>query len=167
MRNVVIFLFCVILSVGCGNESAETEEKCRFGTPVAVFSEEMKAVESANFRLDGRTSIENVLFKNRIKMELVQSGCNAPKQEFSFTLPKVQPEDDSTFWMLQAEGLLRFLANSDPRLVQFGEWANMIQQKAAAMKLGDAAEVQPGYFITVDKIESSDETVIRIILAGV
>lgn len=154
-----------LLLVSCSENTPE-KEKCRFGEPTAIFNPQSELISSTNFQKDGRTGVETVEFKNQLSLELVQSGCQELIQDFSFKLPMTNPEADGQFWIQQGEQLMRFLGNSDPNLMQFSEWANMIVQNSKEMKLGQEKEIQTGYFVTIDKIAGKEETIIKVTLEG-
>ena len=161
-----IFLFSwTLLIISCSGETVK-EEKCRFGEPTAIFNTNNTAISSTDFKIQGRTGIENVKFKNQLSLELTQSGCQEIIQDFAFSLPMTNPEADGQFWIKQGEQLMRFMGNTDPSLMQFSEWANMIAQASKEMKLGQAKEIQTGYFVTVDKIAGNEETIIKVTLEG-
>ncbi len=167
MTKYFLLLLPCLLLFACGeNETSQTTaaDECPFGEPVPLFKQEMSLVDSTAFSKDGRTGTEIVFFNNQIHLELTQSGCENLRQEFAFTLPMSRPEAEGRFWIAQGEQLLRFLGNVDLSLVQFNEWANVIAQNADDMKLGEAKEVQTGYFITADKIARGEETTVKVVL---
>ena len=166
MYKFIILISWTLLLISCSENTTSKEEKCRFGEPTAIFNPENPAIASTNFKKEGRTGIEAVEFKNQLSLELTQSGCQELVQDFAFSIPMTNPEADGQFWIQQGEQLMRFLGNTDPSLMQFSEWANMIAQSGKEMKLGQAKEIQTGYFITVDKISGKEETVIKVTLEG-
>ena len=165
MSKFFLFASWMLLIVSCSSNSPK-KEKCRFGEPTAVFSPNNPAIATTNFKKEGRTGVETVQFKNQISLELTQSGCQEIIQDFAFTIPMTNPDADGQFWIKQGEQLMRFLGNTDPSLMQFSEWANMIEQSSEEMKLGQANEIQTGYFVTVDKIAGNAETIIKVTLEG-
>lgn len=158
------YLLIILLLAACGEETQKKE--CRFGKPQAIFQSAFENVEKTTFSLKGREGVENVIFKNGVSLALIQSGCNELRQEFSFRLPMTNSEANGEFWIIQGEQLMRFLGNTDASLVQFSEWANAIKQVSGQLKLGEALEIQTGYFVTVDKIEFPEETIVKVILEG-
>lgn len=165
MYKFIILISWTLLIMSC-SESTPAKEKCRYGEPTAIFNQDNPAIASTNFRKEGRIGIESVLFKNKLGLELTQYGCQEVIQDFAFNVPMTNSEADSQFWIQQGEQLMRFLGNTDPSLVQFSEWANMIAQSESEMKLGQAKEIQTGYFVTIDKIEGNAETIIKVTLEG-
>ena len=166
MLKYSILISWILLLISCSGSSDSQEEKCRFGEPTSVFNEQNPAIASTSFKKEGRVGVESIQFKNQLSLELTQSGCNELVQDFAFSLPMTNPEADGQFWIQQGEQLMRFLGNTDPSLMQFSEWANMIAQSSKEMKLGQAKEIQTGYFVTVDKIAGNDETIIKVTLEG-
>ena len=165
MYKFTILISWTLLIMSCSGNAPE-KEKCRFGEPTAIFKQDNPALLSSNFRKEGRIGIETVKFKNQLSLELTQSGCQEVIQDFAFTLPMINPKADGQFWIQQGEQLMRFLGNTHPNLMQFSEWANMIAQSGKEMKLGQAKEIQTGYFVTIDKIPGSTETIIKVTLEG-
>ncbi len=166
-----MYKFCILLSwtlliISCAGDTASKKEECRFGEPTAIFSNQNPEIASTSFKIEGRTGIETVQFKNQLSLELTQSGCQEVIQDFAFSLPMTNPEADGQFWIQQGEQLMRFMGNTDPSLMQFSEWANMIAQSGKEMKLGEAKEIQTGYFVTVDKISGKEKTIIKVTLEG-
>lgn len=159
------FWFLITVFVSCNNRGAE-EEQCKFGSPQPIFNSEMTEVEKTSFEIIKGTGVETILFSKGFSLELTQSGCNELRQDFAFNLPMTEEDADDQFWLMQGEQLMRFLGNSDPSLVQFGEWANVIKQAGTQMKLGEAFQVQTGYFVTVDKIAGPEATIVRVVLEG-
>lgn len=169
MSKVFLFSLFSILLFSCSeNKPKEVNDfsDCKYSIPTPVFSTSNKAIETTAFEVVDRKGIENVIFKNKLKLELVQSGCNEVKQDFTFIVPMVNKSADQQFWLYQAEQLLRFLGNSDMSLVQFGEWSNVIKELIPEMYLGQEKEIQTGYFVTIDKIDGGEETIIKIVLEG-
>jgi hypothetical protein len=165
MYKFIVLVSWTLLIMSCSENTPE-KEKCRYGEPTAIFNQQNSAIASTNFHKEGRAGIETVQFKNKLSLELTQSGCQEIIQDFAFSLPMTNPEADGQFWISQGEQLMRFLGNTDPSLVQFSEWANMIAQSGSEMKLGQAKEIQTGYFITIDKIAGNAETIIKVTLEG-
>jgi len=165
MKKIIVLSCWMLMIVSC-SENTPDKEKCRFGEPTAIFNTNNPAISSTDFQKNGRVGIETVQFKNQLSLELTQSGCQEIIQDFAFTLPMTNPEADGQFWIQQGEQLMRYLGNTDPSLMQFGEWANMIAQASNEMKLGQAKEIQTGYFVTIDKISGNAETIIKVSLEG-
>jgi hypothetical protein len=166
MLKYSILISWILIIASCSGNTNSKEEKCRFGEPTSIFNEQNPAIASSNFKKEGRIGIETIQFKNQLSLELTQSGCQNLVQDFAFSLPMTNPKADGQFWIQQGEQLMRFLGNTDPSLMQFGEWANMIAQSSKEMKLGEAKEIQTGYFVTVDKISGKEQTIIKVTLEG-
>jgi len=165
MIRYIIFTLFILTAISC-SENTPTQEKCRFGEPTAIFTEQNPAIASTNFQKNERAGIETVQFKNKLSLTLTQSGCQEVIQDFVFTMPFTNPGADGQYWIGQGEQLMRFLGNTDPNLMQFSEWANMIAQSGSEMKLGQAKEIQTGYFVTIDKIAGNAETIVQVTLEG-
>lgn len=165
MHKFILIISLILFSFSC-SDSPSPNEKCRFGEPTAIFKKDNSALLSTTFKKEGRIGIETVEFKKGFLLELTQSGCQEIIQDFAFTLPMVNNQADGQFWIQQGEQLMRFMGNTDPSLMQFSEWANMIAQSGSEMKLGQAKEIQTGYFVTIDKISGNQETIVKVTLEG-
>lgn len=162
----LLFFFVILAFLFTNCNETESKKECTFGEPVPIFKSTNEAVRKTTFQKNGRQGIEEVLFKNGISLELIQDGCDEVKQDFSFKLPPSNAAQPDTFWVEKGSQLLRYLSKTDLTLTQFGQWAGMIDQNKALFKLGEAQEVQPNYFITVDKINSPNETIVKVTLMG-
>lgn len=157
ISGLSILLFALLFS--CKSE----QEKCKFGTPVAIFSDTMDMVETHNFEAKNQEGNENVVFKNDVELQLIQSGCNEVKQEFRFTIPPL-PEGDPN-WILVAAGLFDFLGSLSPDLAPFTFWGDAIGRAAADIKLGETKELEQGFSVKIDRIPSEEKNILTVELA--
>lgn len=155
--NMAIMLFVFTLSA-CGSGDAGTPSlaDCPHPVPSAVFSDTLAAVVQHRFQLKPTESVEEVSFANGVNLTLIQSGCEARRQSFRFQLPGENfPANDPGFWITQTIEQLKFLASLSPIYQSLSAWSQVIEQQEAYIQLGEPFEVQPGFFIEIDKIQSA------------
>lgn len=157
----ILSLFILICSCNGGSDSKT--EKCKFGAPVAIFSKDLEKITAHQFSVKGQKGIETVSFENGTKLELIQTGCNELRQNFSFSLDK-ELEGDEAFWIDQAEQQFRYLALLSNKYASYALWANIFDQGAHLIKLGETFEPEGNIFITLDHISSPDQNLLIITL---
>lgn len=151
--------------------ACKDEKKCRFGTPKAIFSPQMKGVTNHQFQLtkdinNNNSSIESVLFSDGQSIAVVQSGCDKLLQAYTFTLKGNFELYDPDKWIKEAIQQLNNLAHRDPALASLGNWSQAIEQVASSLKLGQPLEIQAGINIKIDKIKSPDSVALIIELTN-
>ena len=88
----LFLLVSIILS--CGSEP----QKCRYGDAEAIFDLSNEKVISHDFRKSGQLTFEQVVFENKLELEIQQSGCDSIKQIFQFKIPEdVRTENPAYF----------------------------------------------------------------------
>ncbi|MFT5166821.1 MAG: hypothetical protein ACI8P3_002053 [Saprospiraceae bacterium] len=137
---------------------------CKYGQPVAIFSEELPQITKQSFELIGQKGIETVTFTDGNILELYQSGCNEVRQEYRFFLTGNYKEKADSFWFEQAIARLTFVGQLDDRYAVIGMWVGAIEQLIDKMTIGQFTEAEPDTFIMVDKIEEEESAIIIIVL---
>jgi hypothetical protein len=154
-------LMAVLFSCGeSGNES-----KCEVGDPVAIFKGDYPSVLNQNFSLTGSNSVETVEFENGIKLELSQSGCEQLTQEFRFTIPGDQSSLDDGMWVDFAIQLFNYMGGIDIAFADFSFWGEAIKQIKPQLNVGVPFELAPGRWIKIDKVKSSDYSILLVTLS--
>jgi hypothetical protein len=165
MKFSYIFLSSLLLVLAACKLSEKP--KCPFGSPQAIFDENMPGVEEDDFVPNAQGSTERVFFKNGLALELVQSGCEQLVQEYTLSMAgdKLNQRPDS-FWVESASAMFDFFASIDPKLAPFSFWAESIRQRRADIKLGQPFELEGGRFVKIDRIanESSAKLLLEISL---
>lgn len=164
-RFLIIFFFLIL---GCKNVGSEGRsfDDCPNPVPVAVFSDTLSAVTSHQFHLKATEGIEEVAFKNGMQLTLIQSGCEAIRQEFQFRLPGDDfPDDTITYWIEETMNQLRFLANLGPQYLSLNAWTQVIEEQKEQIQLGEPVEIQIGFFVEIDRIISADHAILLLILS--
>lgn len=162
LSRVICYLF-LFVTISCSGDSKGNSGKCKFGTPVAVFSNTLEKVKAHSFTQQAQKAVETVQFENGVSLELIQTGCNEIKQSFTFTLSK-DLEGDEAFWIEQAENQFRYLAMLSNKYASYALWANVFDQGAHLIRLGETFEPEPNTFINVDRIPSADHNLLVITL---
>lgn len=168
MRCSILAILISLIFFSCGNKNQDSDDPfadCKFGKPEPVFSKEIPKINSHDFRLAGREGIEKVVFENGVHLEIFQSGCDAIRQEFQFTLAGNFGKVPADFWVLRAIEQFQYMGTLGEKFAAFSFWANAMQQSASRFALGQALEVQPGAFVTLDKIFSPDHTILIVVLS--
>lgn len=143
----------------CGNkENASSKNNCNAPLPQAIFAKEDKQIESHSFSLDGHTATENILFSDKSSVTIFQSGCDKISQEFRF---QMVPQPGTDMPSLGIERLM-FLANLDDKYMSFANWAQAIDGLRIQFKQQNEVEVEEGFYVGLDKIDSKDRTTMII-----
>ena len=156
----VIFLFFLIFTA-CKTESG----KCKFGDPVAIFSDTMQIVKKHHFEIKDKTGIEYVVLKTGLLLEIEQSGCNTINQQFTFELPGDFSKQDDAFWKTLAAKNFQLLSNASLKLQPFIAWSDAINSVKDKLKMAEPIEIQNGMHIRIDKILSADRAMLVVQLS--
>ena len=176
MKFNPLALIVLVLTFGCKNQpnvhntdpavDKDPFVNCKYGSPKPIFEEALSAVKMHQFQINGMEGIEEIEFEDSLGLTLIQSGCDAIRQEFRFRIPGSDfTGHENGFWISQCVGLLNFLATVDDRYASFYMWGQSIQEMASGIQLGEPVEVQPGFFAEIDKILASDHAILLLILS--
>ena len=144
-----------ILIFSCNSEK---KENCKYGEPVAIFSDDLPEVSNLNFSGSGQIANEEAVFSNGLKVTVEQSGCNNIRQVFHFTVEK--PGDGEPNWFLLTGEQFEFIGNLSSKLEPMLMWASVINGNAGRFRLGEPLEVDRGFFIKIDKVISGSEVIL-------
>lgn len=162
LLTVLLFITLSSISSSCGDSNEDPFAKCRYGKPQAVFSSEVTQVQQHQFKVQGLEGIEEVKFANGMDLELIQSGCNEIKQTFNFRIPAQLEAQEEGFWIGMASEQLRYLSSLDPNYTDLQLWAQAIEAVASQLRLGEKMEVQPSFFVKINKVKSSDYSLVTV-----
>jgi hypothetical protein len=163
-RKVVtpsVFFFLFLFFSACKTETG----KCKFGDPIAIFSDTMQMVKKHHFEVKDKTGIEFVTFKNGMLLEVEQSGCNTITQQYTFEIMGGFSKMDDAFWKVLAIKNFTLLATFSPKLTTLGAWAQAISSVQDKMKLAEPFEVDKGIFVRLDKVVSADRAMLVVQLS--
>jgi hypothetical protein len=158
----------VLLGQACGSDaSQQNTSDCEYGDPTPIFNPEAETVVNHNFMKTGTEGLEAVQFENGVFLEIFQSGCEKVRQEFRFRLPRPENtdlENDPSFWKEVALQQLSYLGSMGPEYQPFQMWAQALGN-TEEFKLAESREVQPGFFMKIDRILGDNSTTLLIILS--
>ena len=165
-KTFALLLTLVFLS-GCGNNKDNTYfEDCRYGRPVAILNDTLPGIEEHHFELRSREGVEEVSFESGEELTIIQSGCDSIRQDFQFRLPGEGYHDaDREFWVDKAIQEFRSFAGLGPKYIMFSSWAQAIEAKKESIHLAQSEEIQPGFFVRIDRISSSDHAILMVTLS--
>jgi hypothetical protein len=161
----VVLLFASLVSLfflfSCKTETG----KCKFGDPIAIFSDTMEMVKKHHFEIKDKTGIEFVTFKNGMLLEVEQSGCNNIKQQYTFEIMGNFSKMEDAFWKVLAIKNFALLATLSPKLNSLDAWAQAMDGVQDKLKLAEPIEVEKGIFIRLDKVVYGDRAMLVVQLS--
>jgi len=163
------YLFCLLLLVQCtdtadkaSDNSSNTFSDCKYGSPKAIFSSTTPLVSSHRFELGSHAAVETVSFDADVQLELTQSGCEKPKQEFKFTIPGDSKDLSSADWIEMALNQLDFLGNLHKPLEPLLFWSGALKLKKEEIKLGQPVTLEQGHYVKIDKVSGTENGILII-----
>lgn len=166
--KTLVFLFFVGTFMACSNnsKSSSTEpfSNCQFGAPKAIFSSTIGKVNQHNFQLNTESAVEKVQFDGGVYLELIQSGCEQPKQEFQFTIPTSTSNFKDADWLMMGIDFLGFMGSLAPELQPFLLWQGALKDKLGQLKIGLPHQLEPGFFVKMDKVAADDSGLLILTL---
>lgn len=145
-------------------KSDEPFGNCQYGAPKAVFKQSIPKINTHTFKLNKESAVENVAFEGGVNLELVQSGCEKPKQEFQFTIPADTKSFADADWITMGIDLFAFMGNLAPELQPFLMWQGALKDRIGQLKLGLPHELEKGFFVKMDKVAGSDSGLLIVSL---
>lgn len=142
----------------------EEFKDCKYKPPVAVFSEDLSQVSGHSFELKDREGIELISFKNGMDLELIQNGCDKITQYYNFTIPG-EHEGDAAYWTDLAIEQFQYVGSVDEKYAVLAFWGQAIGGRKNDFQLGQAVEVQPGFYAEVNKVISPDHAIVTVKLS--
>jgi hypothetical protein len=169
MKNCIYLIVLGILFFSCQNNDTKGYfENCLYGQPEAIFNKEMEEVAKHEFKIKQKEGIENVQFTDGLELTIFQSGCDYIRQQFQFEMAAPSDTIDTNtteYWVAQAINSFQKLGELGPQFFSYSSWAQAIAERAADFKLAEFLEVQPGFFVKIDRIESLDTHTLLITLS--
>ncbi len=176
--NTTILLLSLLIFSSC----TEKKKPCKLGNPVSLFSAETAGIKDHSFTVEEFNSIEKIkidsIFPSAIEKDgntlfipieltILQSGCEEITQEIRIEffdkidpMPKTYPAPDCAD--LVAE-IFRKLSVSSPNAIALGELGKAIFNKIYEFEYGNAIKLQKGFSLQIDKIHSSESTLVTVI----
>ena len=160
IKKTAFLLLLAFLLSGCGNSSDSTSDRpfanCQYGAPKAIFNAQISKVQEHTFQLNAQAAIEKVKFEGGVALELIQSGCERPKQEFQFTIPTSTNSFKDEDWLMMGVDLLGFMGSIDPALQPLLLWKAALEVEINQLKIGLPHQLEPGFFVKMDKVAAMD-----------
>lgn len=154
------FFFFLLLITACGEKDPFAD--CQYGRPQPIFSAQTSQVTQHAFGIRDMQGVEQIVFANKNKLELIQKGCDNIIQEFTFELPGTFKDETPDFWIRKAIEQFDYLSQLEEQYADLGMWAQAIGAVSAQMKLGEKTEVQPGFFVKLNRIVSTDYAILTV-----
>lgn len=166
----VLYFLLLLFFIACGDDPSQERSatsnndfvNCKYGSPKPIFNSTIPLVSSHNFELGSSAAVETVFFDADIKLELTQSGCEKPKQEFKFTIPGNSKEYSSDDWIDMALQQLDFLGNLHKPLEPLLFWSGALKQQKEEIKLGQPVTLEQGHYVKIDKLAGEKNGVLFI-----
>ncbi len=158
MRTLIFIFSGFLLLQSCGTGSSNQNETCDAPPPQSIFNQNVSQIKSHKFKLTGHNSEENIEFEDGKALTIYQSGCEKIAQEFRF---KLEPNKAMDMASLGIERLM-FLANLEDKYMSFANWAQAIDALRQEFANANDVEVEPGFFVGLDKIDGNDHTTMII-----
>lgn len=168
MKQFLLLLSIAFTLIGCNNNKVGRTDfsDCKYQAPAAIFSDSLSRVSRHQFALRQLEGVEEIDFDNGLNLTIIQSGCDAIRQEFQFQISGQSfPSADKNFWITQTIDWLKFLSSLHPKYLSFNDWGKAISIQAPSIELGEPIELQDGFFVEIDKIISSDHAILLLILS--
>ncbi len=144
--------------------ACSSPQKCPY-KPEPIFSEGLPHVVEYRFEREGAQSLETLWLDTQVLLEISQEVCRDTRQEFRFTVLGDYSQFADSMWLREAVRQLVFLSTLSPKQAPLQAWADVLEEARPAMRLGQEVELQPGIFARVDRIISSEQSTLILILA--
>jgi hypothetical protein len=153
-----IFILLGVMLFGCKSD-------CKFGKPIAIFPNGLPIVTEQHFEARAADAVESILFKNGLRLQITQSGCNDLKQVFEFTQQGNFSGREDAFWKQVAIDQLKMMSSMHVSLQTFGLWAKAIEGILPTLKLGEVTEIEPNTYVKIDKITNGKDAILLLELS--
>lgn len=168
LKIAVSFTLISAFIMACGSETKSTSDKpfgdCQYGAPKAVFNAQIPKIKTHIFQLNSKSAVEKVQFDGGVSLELIQSGCEKPKQEFQFTIPSNTQAFTDGDWLSMGIDLFAYMGNLAPELQPFLLWQGALKDKMNQLKIGLPHELEQGFFVKIDKVAGADSGLLLMTL---
>ncbi len=164
MKYLRLFLLLTfIATIACNGDKKAKDARpfagCKCGAPSPIFNEDVpEHVLGHNFSMTTNAGVEVVRMKNGSTLQIVQTGCNDIKQEFSFIYKdKKYLAFNDAQWIQNAVDEFRKIGTFSPNFRPFLQWGDAINAFQTAFKIGEDKELEKGFFMKIDKITNNEE----------
>jgi hypothetical protein len=158
LKNIFILLSVILMNFGCKSD-------CKFGKAVPIFPKGLPIVTEQHFESREADAFETIVFKNGLRLQITQSGCNDLKQLFEFIQQGDYAERGDVFWKKTAVDQLKMMSTMHLSLQMLSAWASAIENVLPTLKLGESTEVEPNTFVKIDKVTNGKDAVLLLELS--
>lgn len=144
--------------------ACRSEEKCKY-KPEPIFEKGLPHVLQYNFEKQGNESLESLLLDTKVLLEINQQVCTSTRQEYRFIVQGDYSRFPDSLWLKEAVRQLVYLSSFSPKQAPLKAWADVLEERRSAMRLGEDSEVQPGVFVRVDRIVSPEKSTLQLVFA--
>jgi len=157
-KYIILLAFAVCMACTDNSPNKQSED-CLAPHPEAIFKKEVEGITNHQFKLSGRDSEETIHFIDSTAVTIYQSGCDKITQEYRFSLP---PSSRRSNKAVLAVDRLNYMARLGPDYMTFGGWAKAIEGLQEEFAQNNTAQVGPGFFVSLDKLDSKDRSILII-----
>jgi|GEM_PF-2481000 len=153
-------LVCTVLS--CSSEP----KKCRYGSAEPIFDSSYEKVVEHNFNQKGQLTFENIIFVNKMELEIQQSGCDSIRQVFKFKIPENVRNEKADYFKemtIQFFGYLSLVSDKHFSLHHLGK---VVSQHFDVIKLGKPFMMQENYYLKIDRIIGVNNAILIVELSS-
>jgi len=158
--KLLLIIWTIAVCISCADNSPESQGKdCLIPPPQAIFSKDVKGISNHKFELSGRDSEESLKFADSTAVTIYQSGCDKISQEFRFYLPFSANKGNKSALAVER---LSYMSQLSPDYMTFGGWAQAIDGLEKEFTHSNTVQVEPGFYVSLDKLDSSDRSTLVI-----
>lgn len=162
----LILVSCLLL-INCSDTKTKSNQPfgdCQYGAPKAVFNKNISKITTHDFQLNKNSAVENIQFEGGMALELIQSGCEKPKQEFQFTIPNNTKSFSDEDWIQMGIDMFGFMGNLSTELQPFLMWQGALTERKARLKIGLPQELEAGFYVKMDKVSDATSGLLIVTL---
>ncbi len=163
--TIGVLVILLILSACRQTAKGDAFSGCAYTEPEPIFSENTPGIERHSFQLGTQESTEQMEFGDGLNLSIRQSGCDHRKQQFEFQIPGAYTEKNADYWVKQTILCLDGLSALGPEFVVFEHWSAAIARSAKQIRLSESTEIEEGFFVSVDRVLSSDHATLMLTLS--
>ncbi len=159
MKYYIIFLSIFFIHCQSGSTNPESFQNC--DPPEAIFSKEMDQVEKHSFEKNDLRTLETIVLKSGMELELKQSGCKKIEQQFQFKIKQNIYDKTAEELSLKIADSFMSVSALDKTLFQMESWGQVFKQLAPEIKIGERTHVMDNIYIKINKMKGGDgETIL-------
>jgi len=155
----------VFLATSCSSNGS-TSEKCRYGNAEPIFALEYEKVVKHSFDKKGQLTFEQVVFENKMELEIQQSGCDSVKQVFKFNIPDDVQQEEPTFFKEMTIQVFGYLSQVSDKHFSLHHLGKVVSQHFQEIKLGKPFMMQENYYLKIDRIAGRNNGILIVELSS-